>query len=189
MAVYQPAEREDNSIIRYQPAVWSEACSRDGNASKADYAEFMRRTRFILCPRGYGVGTARFFETLKAGRVPILISDGYVLPAGIDWQSCAIRIPEAKIGSIREVVKTSMDRWASMARSARAVWEQNFAAQSLLPCLASNIIQMRRAIPDIGVGYRMSYSARIAGALITHHWRPALGHLKKAVTDGLVRAH
>jgi hypothetical protein len=185
IATFKPTEREDNSIIRAQGGVWSEACARTGNQSKADYAEFLRRTRFILCPRGFGVGSVRLFETLKAGRVPIIISDGYVLPEGIDWNSCSIRIREGQIGRIREIVKSNLDRWPSMARNARAVWENHFADDKILSYLGSNIEEMRRAAPKVGVTYKTSYAARMTAAIIVHHARPKIGLMKKALMDRL----
>jgi hypothetical protein len=181
----KPTEREDNSIIRLQGAVWSEAFSRSATQSKLEYVDFLRRTRFVICPRGYGVGSARLFEVMQAGRVPIIISDGYVLPGGIDWENCSIRIPEGEIGRIREVVKTSMDRWPSMAANARIAWEKHFSDGAILPYLVASIVQMRSSLPDVGIGYKVSYAARVAGALIGHHMRPALGYLKNVVKDRL----
>jgi hypothetical protein len=185
IATFYPTQRQDNSIIRAQGGVWSEACARTGNQSKADYAEFLRRTRFILCPRGFGVGSARLFETLKAGRVPIIISDGYILPAGIDWDSCSIMIKEGQIGRIREVVKSNMDRWPAMSRNARAVWEANFADDKLLAYLGSNIQEIRDAAPKVGLSYKTEYATRMAAAIVVHHARPKIGLVRKALMDRL----
>jgi hypothetical protein len=185
IALLKPTEREDNSIMRAQGGVWSEACVRTANQSKLDYAEFLRRTRFILCPRGYGAGSVRLFETLKAGRVPIIISDRYVPPAGPDWENCSITIKERDIGRIREVVKANLERWPAMAANARAAWEQNFATDKLLPYLGHNIEAMRSAASKLGVTDRIAYSARIAFALADHHLRPKIGYVRKALTDRL----
>jgi hypothetical protein len=186
VAMLEPTQREDNSVISPEGGAWAQACSAGASDTKAAYAEFVRGTRFILCPRGYGTGTARLFETMKAGRVPIIISDRYVPPAGIDWDSCSITVKEGEIGRIREVVKANLERWPSMARNARAVWEQNFAIDKLLPYLAHNIEAMRGAASKLGVTARIAYSARIASALADHHLRPRIGYVRKALIDRLV---
>ena len=39
------------------------------------YAEVMARTKFVLCPLGAGTSSFRVFETMAAGRVPVILSD------------------------------------------------------------------------------------------------------------------
>jgi hypothetical protein len=186
VALLKPTEREDNSIIRAQGGIWAEACVRSPSQSKLDYAEFLAGTRFILCPRGFGVGSARLFETLKAGRVPIIISDGYVPPVGVDWDSCSIRIREDDIPRIREVVASSMNRWPSMAANARAVWERHFSDWNLLANLASGIQEMRAAVTNVDLAGKAAYAARVAAAIVIDQAKPKLGLVKRALMDRFV---
>jgi hypothetical protein len=188
VAMLKPTEHEDNSIIRAQGGVWAEACVRSPNESKLDYAEFLAHTRFVLCPRGFGVGSARLFETLKAGRVPVIISDGYVPPVGIDWDSCSIRIRENDVRRTREVVAASMDRWPSMAANARAVWERHFSDSNLLANLASGIHEMRATVTNVDLADKAAYAARITAAIVIDQAKPTLGRVKKALMDRLVTA-
>ena len=62
--------------------------------NKTEYQEVLKRSRFSLCPRGTGASTIRFWESLKAGAIPILIADQMQLPPSFDWKSCIIKIPE-----------------------------------------------------------------------------------------------
>jgi hypothetical protein len=50
----------------------------------------------VVCPRGAGVNTYRFFEALSMGRIPVLISDDCLLPFEdrIDYDAFILRIPE-----------------------------------------------------------------------------------------------
>ena len=50
------------------------------DAKKSEFVDIMAQSVATLCPRGFGVQSIRFYETLSAGRIPILISDHYVLP-------------------------------------------------------------------------------------------------------------
>src|SRR5581483_4906878 len=63
--------------------------------ARARYVEIVGRSKFVLCPRGAGTASIRMFEALAAGRVPVVISDGWVPPAGIDWAACAVTVREA----------------------------------------------------------------------------------------------
>ncbi len=63
------------------------------------YIDILSRSRFSLCPRGVGNGTKRFWESLKAGAIPILISDGLELPKCWDWENTILRL------SSREVIE------------------------------------------------------------------------------------
>lgn len=64
---------------------------------KNEYEDVLLRTRFSLCPRGVGASTLRFWESLKAGSIPVLIADDMSLPAGFDWNRCVVRILEKDI--------------------------------------------------------------------------------------------
>jgi xylogalacturonan beta-1,3-xylosyltransferase len=59
-----------------------------------EFQEILARSRFSLCPRGVGTATLRFWESLAAGAIPVLISDHFELPGGTNWPSCVLRIPE-----------------------------------------------------------------------------------------------
>lgn len=58
-----------------------------------EYRDILERSRFSLCPRGSSPSSVRFWESLSAGAIPILISDNWVLPEW-DWDNTIITIPE-----------------------------------------------------------------------------------------------
>lgn len=41
-----------------------------------DFSKKMKRSRFVVCPFGYGMDTHRFYETCAVGAVPIVMSSG-----------------------------------------------------------------------------------------------------------------
>jgi hypothetical protein len=168
-------EGRDNSIYQIQGV---NRVYRGGRI-KEDYVEFLRTTKFILCPRGYGVGTLRLFEAMKAGRVPVIISDNYVAPMGIDWSACSIIICENKLTTIPAVVAARLDEWPQMARAARAAWERCFSEQSLARYMLEQLAQIRQATPRTDLAYRLVYSARIGGLVASNQIRPTLGRLKQ----------
>lgn len=70
--------------------------------NEIEYKDILSRSRFSLCPRGTGPSTIRFWESLQAGAIPIVISDAMRYPAGFDWDSCVIQVPEKHIGLMFE---------------------------------------------------------------------------------------
>jgi hypothetical protein len=65
-----------------------------GNA--ADYSEHMRTSHYCLAPAGNGPWSFRFFEALKVGCIPAVISGGWLLPLSpaVDWRRLTARLPE-----------------------------------------------------------------------------------------------
>lgn len=72
---------------------------------KKEFQDILSRSKFSLCPRGVGANTFRFWESLQAGAIPILISDNLNLPDGVDWANTIVHINESEISSIPHTLK------------------------------------------------------------------------------------
>jgi hypothetical protein len=96
----------------------------DGDAR---YADILSRSKFVLCPRGRGPSTWRLFETMRSGRVPVIISDEWMEPKGIDWSACSVRIKEKDIGTIPVRLEQLEGRAEQMGSAARDAWDQHFS--------------------------------------------------------------
>ena len=179
-----PRQAQDNSFLRQQGADWGQTFGRGETDLKRGYADFLRQTRFVLCPRGYGVGSARMFETMKAGRVPVIISDDYVLPEGIDWTTCSLRIGEHQIDDIPALVASRLPDWPNMAAEARQAWEDHFSESRIVRRMADEIEAISADLPAADLGYQLRYGAGIAATFAALHARPTLGRLKRALTRG-----
>jgi Exostosin family len=90
------------------------------------YVEIMRRSSFVLCPRGYGSSSFRLFEALKMGRVPVVLSDAWIAPVGPDWASCALFVPEADVERLPHLLERLEGNAAEMGLAARHAWEDWF---------------------------------------------------------------
>lgn len=72
---------------------------------KTEYADILSRSRFSICLRGSGVNSIRFWESLEAGAIPVVIADGMRLPDGFDWKSCVLWLPEKDISRLSELLE------------------------------------------------------------------------------------
>lgn len=71
-----------------------------------EYKSLLSRSRFSLCPRGTGASTVRFWESLQAGAIPVVIADDMMLPssADVEWDECIVRLPEKSLPSLVTVL-------------------------------------------------------------------------------------
>lgn len=106
------------------------------------YAEVIARSKFVLCPRGAGPSSFRIFETMAAGRVPVILSDLWAPPAGPDWENCAVFVPEKDVNRLGAILEAHEERFPRMAVAARSEWEQWFAPDVLFH-------RMTEALKDI----------------------------------------
>jgi hypothetical protein len=90
------------------------------------YIEIMRRSSFVLCPRGYGSSSYRLFEALKMGRVPVVLSDAWIAPIGPNWEACSIFVREANAEHIPDLLEGLEKKAAAMGLAARRTWDEWF---------------------------------------------------------------
>ena len=86
----------------------------------------MACSRFVLAPRGHMLHSSRLLEALSIGAVPVVVSDGWVLPFEhdlVDWAAVVIRVAEADAGRVADILRTVSDeRWCAMQRAGRRAY-------------------------------------------------------------------
>jgi hypothetical protein len=90
------------------------------------YAQTLRQSHFVLCPRGAGFGSIRLFEVMAEGVAPVLLSDKYALPPGVDWDSFLLRFPESQIHHLAELLTPHLPSAQQRGDRARAEFEKAF---------------------------------------------------------------
>ena len=135
------------------------------------YRRVMADSRFVLCPRGIGASSIRIFEVLRAGRVPVVISDAWIPPPVGDWAAFSLRVAEAEIGLIPSICLAHRDAAPRMGELGRRTFETFFAPQRFLDA-ALDVMRSRAA----GATTLASTLARASRAL-------SLREAKTAVRD------
>jgi hypothetical protein len=93
------------------------------------YAETLAASHFVLCPRGAGVGSYRFFEVMAAGVTPVLLSDDYALTPGPAWDSFLIQVRERDIGKLPEILEPYLESAVERGRLAREAFDEHFSIE------------------------------------------------------------
>lgn len=139
--------------LRHERAVVSrvEAAS-PSTPPDAGYQHLMFRSKFVLCPRGHGRASYRIYETLRAGRVPVIISDEWLPPPGVTWETCSVRVPEARVADIPTILERRERDWPQLAACARAVARDHFHVSRLWHHYGESLVKLadcraRTALP------------------------------------------
>ena len=108
------------------------------------YAELSKASKFVLCPRGLSVSSIRLFETMRMGRVPVILSDEWVPPAGPRWEKFSIRITESEFAQIPSLLEQRESEAVRMGELARKEWEEWFSDEVAFHRLVESCLDIRR---------------------------------------------
>jgi hypothetical protein len=114
------------------------------------YAEIMEASKFVLCPRGLGVSSVRLFDTMRMGRVPVILSDDWVEPTGPCWEKFSMRIPEKEFARIPSLLEKREAEAVTMGQLARKQWEEWFSEDVCFHRVVEWCLQIkkRRRVPE-----------------------------------------
>jgi hypothetical protein len=84
---------------------------------------------------------------MRAGRVPVIISDNWLAPPGVDWGSFSIRVSEGKISNIPSILEKLEDKAEVMGAKARENWENNFSLESGFNWIVDTCLDIRKFWP------------------------------------------
>lgn len=108
------------------------------------YLSTLLRSKFVLCPLGAGTGSIRLFETLAAGRVPVIISDQWVPPTGPAWSHISLGVRESAVGSIPRLLEAAEERYPQMSAAAQTAHEHWFSQSVIFHRLISECTGLLR---------------------------------------------
>jgi Exostosin family len=186
--------REPDSVIEeVRGFTFFDPSSPGFEARREHFRETLSRSRFVLCPRGRGASSIRLYETLSAGRVPVIISDDWVPPDGPDWDSISIRWPEGTTSGLMDVIRSHDRAWDAMSGAALEAYRTFFApavafdriaaiCEELLPVAAS----FRRPSPwnSAAIAETVAQRSSTAAVPLRRLLRRVLGRLSEGISRG-----
>lgn len=134
----------------------------DRAAKFRSYAELTARSEFVLCPRGLGTASHRLFEVMELGRVPVILADAWVPPAGPDWAAFSVRVPEADWAKLPQILESLRPNAAVMGKAARAAWDDWFSPAAQFHRVAGWVAELAAGRPH-GRWDKLFWAAPAAG--------------------------
>lgn len=97
----------------------------------SEYAQNMLTSDYVLCVRGFGNYSFRFYETLSAGRIPVFVNTDCALPYDsiLDWRETCVWVEQNEIAHIGEKIaefhnKLSPADFIDLQHKCRRVWDE-----------------------------------------------------------------
>lgn len=103
---------------------------------KQRFFDITARSKFTLCPRGYGAQSFRFYEALQLGSIPVYIhDDNKWQPYSdlLDWNSFAVSIHINDIKSLKDRLMSITDEQVNAMVKAGSNAYNNFFSMENLP--------------------------------------------------------
>ncbi|GAO41040.1 exostosin domain-containing protein [Flavihumibacter petaseus] len=129
-----------NALLAFQrhPGIrthftWSGPGDADAPVSKQRFRDEIFAYPYTLCASGFGNYSYRQFESMSAGRIPVLIDTDIVLPLEnkIDWNSLCCIVPEKQIPHIGDRLLEFHNEW----KGERFVQLQRMIKETYRTCL------------------------------------------------------
>lgn len=97
-----------------------------------DFIESSLKSKFVLCPRGYGATSFRLYEAMQLGAVPVYISDRFWMPwqHELNWHEFCVIIPENSIQNLSNILRSIPDEmYNSMQRKIKEIYNNYFTLE------------------------------------------------------------
>ncbi|XP_028405951.1 exostosin-1a-like [Dendronephthya gigantea] len=122
-------------------------CDHDNELfDRYDYDELMGNATFCLIPRGRRLGSYRFLEALQSSCIPLILSNGWVLPFSdnIDWKKAAVFADERLLTLIPTIIREfTHEQIFQMKQQVLFLWNAYFSSIDKIVNTVFKIIQSR----------------------------------------------
>jgi hypothetical protein len=95
---------------------------------------------------------------MRAGRVPVIVSDDWLPPPLIDWESCSIRVSEADVDRLPAILRERESEAKRIGQRARAVWDAHFSPATMVHHLVGSCMLIHERRPTTRQRLRLSAS-------------------------------
>ena len=94
--------KNDSDFVFVSDSMWTPNVSID---KQNKFVEITCNSKFVLCPRGYGRNSFRFYEVLNLGCIPIYVWDDIEwLPYEINYEKFCISINIKDLHKLKEIL-------------------------------------------------------------------------------------
>lgn len=111
-----------------------------------EYYDNIKNSDYVLCVRGAGNFSVRFYETLMMGRIPIFVNTDCLLPFEdkINWKGHVVWVEWKDRSNIANIVddfhsKLTDNQFEDLQKSNRKLWKENLSVNSMLQYIKNDI--------------------------------------------------
>lgn len=134
------------------------------------YRKILEQSKFILCPRGVGVSSWRLFETMRATRVPVIISDNLILPQGPRWDEFSLIVKEKDIHKVPEILSSNAHLVSEYSKKARSEWDRFFSKEVVFETCVDALLKAHRNRRSESGFLRLLVYANYLDPYYFRHW-------------------
>jgi hypothetical protein len=131
----------DFVIKLVEPAAYAGRIDKEVGATDSDYEALLDRSVFAFVPRGDALFSYRLLETMARGAIPVILSDGWVLPFDrlVNWTSCSLSFHHEAVHRIPETLRAfTADEIVRLQTNLRDTYARFFAN---LDCIVAALFQ------------------------------------------------
>lgn len=104
------------------------------------YCKLLYESMFTLCFRGYGINSFRCAEAIQYGSIPVMISDKFVIPWGIDFEDFGVLIEQSDVAIIDELLQAiPIEEVVRKQNKLKEVYERYFIYESNLKLIIKHL--------------------------------------------------
>ena len=103
------------------------------NQTKDNFLNLLMKSEFVGAPRGDVLYSVRFSEILSSGAIPVVYSDGWVLPYNrdvVDWSEVAVLLPQLRVNETLDVLRAIPEETRCQMRKKGIEVYQRYVADS-----------------------------------------------------------
>lgn len=119
---------------------WSPSISKN---KMDEFLNISNRSKFTLCPRGYGNTSFRLYECMQLNSIPVYISDDFYLPWAdeLDWNEFCIIVKHTELNNLPCILKNISDeQYNSMLNKIKVIYNNYFSLDGVCKNIKDRII-------------------------------------------------
>jgi hypothetical protein len=110
-----------------------------GTTDTKNFCNILSRSVFTLAPRGYGETSFRICEALQYGSIPVYISDKFIIPHNVDFNSYGVLIQSGDVQRIESILNgITQDEILKKQSVLREVFEKYYTYEANKRLILSN---------------------------------------------------
>ena len=135
--VFHSLKDKSNYILSMDQ--WSDTITEN---KATTFRSIMERSKFTLCPRGYGVTSYRLYEALQLGSVPVFVYDKPWFPweTELDWDEFSVLIRREEIPYIDSILKEYNEQdIINMSQRGQELYQSHFSMEATYKIITEKV--------------------------------------------------